>query len=335
MVAVAVGVLLVVFSGAALAEDDEDDEGGSKPAVVLLPAVAVHSASAVLRGEVNPQDRTTSYRFEYGTTTAYGAETASASAGGADSWRSVTSRIDGLVPETTYHYRLVATNAAGTARSADYTFTTLAAPAGDVSPAPEQPPDDAPADAEPLEPQLGTTVAVAPGRGEVRVRPPGESSFVPLPSGSELPVGSEVDVREGQVALTAALPSGETQTGRFGGGRFVFRQGKRGLVHLHLRGAYCPRPSVARRSANEPAVAVTTRKRRSGRRLWGRDRGGRFRTHGKNSHATVRGTRWVVADGCDGTMTRVAEGSVVVYDKIRRKRVIVRVGERHLAPPRR
>src|SRR3712207_6890811 len=40
---------------------------------------------------------------------------------------------------------------------------------------------------------------------------------------------------------------------------------------------------------------------RSARRLWGRDKGGRFRTHGKNSHATVRGTRWLVEDRCDGT----------------------------------
>jgi hypothetical protein len=150
-----------------------------------------------------------------------------------------------------------------------------------------------------------------------------------------LPVGSQVDARRGAVTLTAALPTGETQTGRFGGGRFVIRQGPGGIVELHLRGRYCARRSAERRAAQGSAVALTARKRRAGRRLWGRDKGGRFRTHGKNSHATVRGTRWVVADRCDGTLTRVTEGSVIVRDTVRRKRVIVRVGERYLAAPRR
>jgi ferric-dicitrate binding protein FerR (iron transport regulator) len=82
-------------------------------------------------------------------------------------------------------------------------------------------------------------------------------------------------------------------------------------------------------------VVLAARRARSGRRLWGRDRGGRFRTHGKHSHATVRGTRWLVEDRCDGTLTRVTAGSVVVRDTVRGKRVIVRAGERYLARPRR
>jgi hypothetical protein len=106
-------------------------------------------------------------------------------------------------------------------------------------------------------------------------------------------------------------------------------------LDLYLRGAYCPRRSTRRRAESGSAMALTARRRRSGRRLWGRDKGGRFRTHGKHSHATVRGTRWVVTDRCGGTLTRVTEGSVVVRDKVRRKRVIVRVGERYLARPRR
>jgi len=135
--------------------------------------------------------------------------------------------------------------------------------------------------------------------------------------------------------LTAALPGGRVQAGRFGGGRFVIRQGGGGRVDLYLRGPICPRRGGQRHAAQRSAVAVAARKRRSGRRLWGRDKGGRFRTHGKNSHATVRGTRWVGADRCDGTLTRVTEGSVVVRDKIRHRRVIVRVGERYLARSRR
>ena len=50
------------------------------------------------------------------------------------------------------------------------------------------------------------------------------------------------------------------------------------------------------------------------RSLWGHDRGGRFRTHGRDSVATVRGTTWQVTDRCDGTVTRVTEGAVLVRD---------------------
>jgi archaeosine-15-forming tRNA-guanine transglycosylase len=70
------------------------------------------------------------------------------------------------------------------------------------------------------------------------------------------------------------------------------------------------------------------------RRLWGRDRGGRFRTHGRNSQATVRGTRWVTVDRCDGTLTRVTEGAVAVRDKVRHRTVLVRAGHSYLAKSR-
>jgi hypothetical protein len=321
----AVAVVLMLFSGVALAEDEDGDD---TPAVVVLAAKGVTATGAVLSGEIDPQDRETAYRFEYGETAAYGAQTPQASAGDSDLWRPVSSRVGGLKPGTTYHFRLVASSDKGSTAGEDRTFTTAATP-GDPAPKPgATSPEDEPAPVVgAVEPEIGTTVAVEPAGERVRVRRPGDAAFAPLDSGSALPVGSVVDARDGHIELTAALPTGETQTGRFGGGRFVIRQGERGRVDLHLRGRYCPRRAVSQGSA----VAVSARKRRGGRRLWGRDKGGRFRTHGKHSHATVRGTRWVVVDRCGGTLTRVTEGSVVVRDKVRRKRVIVRVGERYLA----
>jgi hypothetical protein len=67
------------------------------------------------------------------------------------------------------------------------------------------------------------------------------------------------------------------------------------------------------------------------RRLWGRDGGGRFRTFGRHSHATVRGTRWLTVDRCSGTFTRVTQGAVVVRDTVRRRSVLVRAGHSYLA----
>jgi hypothetical protein len=67
------------------------------------------------------------------------------------------------------------------------------------------------------------------------------------------------------------------------------------------------------------------------RRLWGRDRNGRFRTQGRDSVAAVRGTLWSTADRCDGTVTRVKEGAVLVRNRHTGRRVLVKAGHRYLA----
>jgi len=76
---------------------------------------SVTSSSATLTGTVNPQGQDTTYYFEYGTSTAYGSRTAKSSAGNGTSNVSASAAIGSLTPNTTYHYRLVATNGSGTA----------------------------------------------------------------------------------------------------------------------------------------------------------------------------------------------------------------------------
>ena len=58
---------------------------------------------------------------------------------------------------------------------------------------------------------------------------------------------------------------------------------------------------------------------------------GRYRTNGSNSQATVRGTRWRTVERCDGTLTTVAEGVVVVRDLRTRRSVRVTAGHSYLA----
>ena len=65
-------------------------------------------------------------------------------------------------------------------------------------------------------------------------------------------------------------------------------------------------------------------------KLWGNGKG-KFRTTGKYSSATVRGTIWLVEDRCDGTLTKVRRGVVSVRDIKRKKTVKVKAGHSYLA----
>ena len=69
------------------------------------------------------------------------------------------------------------------------------------------------------------------------------------------------------------------------------------------------------------------------RQLWGSGNG-QFRTVGRFSAAAIRGTTWLTADQCAGTLTRVTKGSVSVRDFVRRSTVIVRAGHSYLARAR-
>ena len=153
-----------------------------------------------------------------------------------------------------------------------------------------------------------------------------------------LPVGAELDTRNGQVGLTSTGCRGGRQTGTFGGGIFSVRQPRSGCgrVDVHLRGGnfkQCRNVAAGEPRRGRGRSASASRSRRV-RKLWGRDQGGKFRSHGRHSHATVRGTRWTTIDRCDGTFTRVTEGAVAVRDLARRRTVLVRAGHSYFAKSR-
>src|SRR5437763_7829381 len=100
------------------------------PAVSTGGVRALTATSATLTGTVNPEGQAATYYFQYGTSTAYGSTTPSpaANAGAGTMNVNVSAAAGSLTPNTTYHYRLVATNASGTSTGADHTFKTNAAP---------------------------------------------------------------------------------------------------------------------------------------------------------------------------------------------------------------
>jgi phosphodiesterase/alkaline phosphatase D-like protein len=118
--------LLCICAGAALVGAPAA-LAASAPSSTTGGTSAVTATSATLAGTVNPQGQATSYYFEYGVDTSYGAQTATGDAGSGTNNVSVSALIGSLQPGTTYHYRLVATNASGPTLGADKTFTTVAA----------------------------------------------------------------------------------------------------------------------------------------------------------------------------------------------------------------
>jgi hypothetical protein len=284
-------------------------------------AVGVTAEHATVLAEVGPGVQGATAAFEYGTTTAYGSTVVAAPATLPRSGATATASIAALAPATTYHVRVVLTSGDAQDAGPDATFTTAPAPpaaapgAGDAA---------TPAVSAPRPPVLGRSVAVGPVAGRVRVRKP-DGRVVTLAAGADVPTGSIVDATSGTVAVTSALGApGATQTALFGAGRFVVRQAGRGkgIVDVYLRGSI---------GGCRAGVASAARKRSRSRSLWGRDHGGRYRTHGANSVATVRGTRWLTVDSCAGTLTRVTAGVVSVRDLRRHHTVTVRAGHSYLA----
>jgi hypothetical protein len=84
--------------------------------------------SATLEAKINPSGFGTSYRFEWGPTTAYGHSIPAEFEpyiGAGEEPVLVTAKLAGLAAGTPYHYRLVATSASGTGTSADQVIETL------------------------------------------------------------------------------------------------------------------------------------------------------------------------------------------------------------------
>ena len=100
----------------------------ARPVIGRELTAEVGTSEAKLGALVNPGGIQTTYRFEYGTSTAYGqsAPLPEGSVGEGIASHAVWAAASGLAPGTTYHYRVVATNELAPAGVAglDQTFTT-------------------------------------------------------------------------------------------------------------------------------------------------------------------------------------------------------------------
>lgn len=178
-------------------------------------------------------------------------------------------------------------------------------------------------------PAPGEIVGVKVMAGTVLVKEPGSNTFVKLTGPTEIPIGTQVDTTHGTLLLTAGLGGGRTNSSQFFDGVFTILQAKarNAFTTLRLEGGNF---RVCKARVSALSLDAVGRSKRPVRRLWGSGKG-RFTTRGRYSSATVRGTKWLVQDRCDGTLTRVRRGIVKVRDFRRRKNVTVRAGHSYLA----
>ena len=95
-----------------------------KPTAVTSKASQITASSSRLEGRMNPLGLRAEFYFEYGTTPSYGSKSPNRDGGLQITPRTTFERLSSLEPETTYHYRLVASNQEGTTHGEDTTFTT-------------------------------------------------------------------------------------------------------------------------------------------------------------------------------------------------------------------
>jgi len=100
------------------------------PTAITQSTITTSATRGTLAGSVFPRGSSTTYKFEYGTTTGYGTDvpvtpvTIGSNTTLQASYRSLS--VTTLTPSTTYHYQIVATNSMGTVYGGDKTFTTTA-----------------------------------------------------------------------------------------------------------------------------------------------------------------------------------------------------------------
>jgi len=100
------------------------------PSVATQPASGLTETGANLNALVNPNGLETKMYFEYGPTTSYGTKTSEVSVGSGSTTLEKSQTIGSLTKNSTYHYRVVASNSSGTSFGSDVAFTTVGAPEG-------------------------------------------------------------------------------------------------------------------------------------------------------------------------------------------------------------
>lgn len=303
------------------------------------PSAAGHTTSFDASASSDPDGTVARYDWDFGDgTSAPDAGPAPTHVYTAPGTRTVTLTVtdaDGTSAAALWTGTRMLRNGGPSARAAQ-SVTTATVPPFQPDPDPQPQP----------RPNKGRSVTVVAERGTILVRVPGSRRYVPIESLTEIPLGSIIDARKGRARIRTEVDArtGRTESSVFYDWFFRILQtkGAKPITEARLvRGSFLGCGPTRTRSASASiatlaaaagelrAVSAATRRRskRKVRQLWGRGTGS-FRTGGKRSSATVRGTWWLVQDRCDGTLTRVKVGRVDVRDFRLRKTIRLRATTR-------
>ena len=306
--------------------------------VTTSPPTVTGSRTAAFSGSANPEGSPTTVHFEYGLDpryfgggpVVYTHSTPDQTIGSDFTIHAFSASVSGLVPNAVYHVRTVATNSGGTSFGPDVTFTTARAPA-------------------PGPPTIGRTFNISPVSGVVLIRINGQ--LVPLTELQQIPANALVDALNGTLKLITAVPGShpahdaakgkkhkgktKTQSGTFGGAIFKISQAHNGLATLSIvEGAFKGAPSFALCTKHKAGDPIATAASRRTLQLLHASARGKFSTKGRYSAATVLGTKWTIADRCDGTVTHDITDSVKVTDFVHHKTIVLHAGQSYLAKAR-
>jgi hypothetical protein len=330
-------------SGSGTGQTVTTQSGPPSPVITGAPAVTGPNGAA-FSGSVNPDGLATTAYFQYGIPqSAQGPEgsgptftqfTPVQTVASDFTSHGVSASASGLVPNEVYDVQLVATNSAGTAYGPVETFTTAT-------------------NAAPPAPVLGKQVNVALVSGAVWIKPPPGKSlgaagdnaalskgqgFVPLTEARQIPTGSEIDALHGSLRVVSNTGKiGKTQTATLAGGVFKVTQTRTGinkgvtdftLQESAFQGAPTYATCKASYKAGDATIASLSSKTLQLLKVSGH---GKFKTTGRYSSATVRGTIYTVADKCNGTLTHVIRDTVLVDDFARHKTILLHAGQSYLA----
>jgi hypothetical protein len=164
------------------------------------------------------------------------------------------------------------------------------------------------------------------------------SGFVPIKGVATVPIGSEIDSRKGELELKTASKFGKQgqrtnlQQGRFRAGLFKIRQAAKKRA-----GATSTKPTTDLVLQTPPGLSRACAAGSAVRPIKGIVRTlaatakGAFRALGAAGTVTAGDGTWIVSDRCDGTMTEVGRGKVVVHDTKLDKDFTLRSGQGYLA----
>lgn len=190
-----------------------------------------------------------------------------------------------------------------------------------------------------VDPAPENVLVTAKGDGGQCVQTVDSSGCVPLSGGSVFAFDDIEYINPGRRAIELHTSEGIARFlgSPFGLGTVAASASGRGrpVILVKLRGGNFGACTARTLSDTRSTSGVAKEKPKPAvvRRLWGKGKG-RFRTRGRYSSGTVRGTWWLTVDRCDGTRTLVREGVVSVYDFVLKKHVKVPAGQSYLASPK-